>query len=86
MSIVQFINLAYVALGISTLSLGGSIYAIWRSASAVNTNRLALNTAAVSAASTGATPTVNCAACHSAVARYSLTPKGPLCANCTPLK
>ena len=40
----------------------------------------------VTFATTTAAVHVECVACHRTVARFTLTDKGPVCANCQPLK
>jgi len=78
--------LACGALVLSIINLAGTVYALLHSHKMVTTNHVALSRATDAAVAQGANLIVNCTTCKSAVARFSLAPEGPVCANCKPLK
>lgn len=73
------VNLFEIVIAVVSLtSLGLSIYAV-RYAKHITTATLKVAPIVVSGSG------VACAKCNSHVARFTLTPKGPVCANCHPI-
>ena len=76
------VNLFEIVIAIGVVSLAGLGLSIYAVRYATHTTTATLRTAPMVNARSG----VACAKCNSHVARFTLTPKGPVCANCIPLK
>jgi hypothetical protein len=82
--ITNVLELVRIALGVSVLGFGASIYAVVRAHKAVTPTHLDF-VRAQAVAPPGTSLTAECVHCRRSVARFSVTLGGAVCANCKPL-